>query len=173
MFNSGLNQPEDKGIVLADILESGVVDRDKSHCIDANYFKGGNLKSYFEKNRRQLVFQDRPCKLREKNQQGTSLCHHVATATDINGNESNKRIYAKTGKAPTLTTMGGGHREPRVYIDTGKYRKLTPRECMRLQTIPEHCIDVLLEVGISNTQLYKMTGNGWTMKVISHIFKQL
>ena len=32
------------------------VDRDKSYCIDANYFKGGNLKSYFEKRRRQLVF---------------------------------------------------------------------------------------------------------------------
>ena len=32
------------------------VDREKSHCLDANYFKGGNLKSYFEKHRRQLVF---------------------------------------------------------------------------------------------------------------------
>ena len=41
--------PEDRGIVLSDILEDGCTDRDKSHCIDANYFKGGNLKSYFEK----------------------------------------------------------------------------------------------------------------------------
>lgn len=32
------------------------VDRDKSYAIDANYYKGGNLKSYFEKRRRQLVF---------------------------------------------------------------------------------------------------------------------
>ena len=39
-----------------DIIEHGVVNRDKSYCIDANYFKGGNLKSYFEKHRRQLVF---------------------------------------------------------------------------------------------------------------------
>jgi hypothetical protein len=51
-----ITQPEDKGIVLKDILEDGLVDRDKSHCLDANYFKGGNLKSYFEKHRRQLVF---------------------------------------------------------------------------------------------------------------------
>lgn len=53
------------------------------------------------------------------------------------------------------------------------YRKLTPRECMRLQTVPEHHIDTLLDAGISNTQLYKMTGNGWTHKVIVHIFKGL
>jgi len=48
--------PDDKVIKLRDILEDGAVDRDKAHCIDANYFKGGNLKSYFEKHRRQLVF---------------------------------------------------------------------------------------------------------------------
>jgi DNA (cytosine-5)-methyltransferase 3A len=46
----------DRGILLADILEiQGDVDRDKSYCIDANYHKGGNLKSY-AKGRRQLVF---------------------------------------------------------------------------------------------------------------------
>jgi len=69
-----VGQPEDLGIMLSDCLESQTgeilyeepyvklnsktkfVDRDKSYCIDANYFKGGNLKSYFEKRRRQLVF---------------------------------------------------------------------------------------------------------------------
>lgn len=51
-----ITQPDDKGLVLKDILETGVVDRDKSFAIDANYFKGGNLKQYFEKHRRQLVF---------------------------------------------------------------------------------------------------------------------
>jgi len=50
-------------------------------------------------------------------------------------------------------------------------RKLTPSECMRLQAIPVRYIDKLLTSGISNTQLYKMTGNAWTMKVISHILK--
>ena len=52
-----------------------------------------------------------------------------------------------------------------------KIRKFTPRECMRLQTVPEHHIDTLLSAGISNTQLYKMTGNAWTMEVVKHIFK--
>ena len=51
-----ITQPNDLGIVLKDIIEDGVTDRTKSHCLDANYFKGGNLKSYFEKHRRQLIF---------------------------------------------------------------------------------------------------------------------
>lgn len=52
-------------------------------------------------------------------------------------------------------------------------RRLTPRECMRLQTVPEDKIDILLSCGISDTQLYKMAGNGWCIKVISHILKYL
>jgi len=208
----GVAQPEDKGFILKDILEDGVVDRSKSYCIDANYAKGGNLKQYFEKSRRQLVF-ERPCELKEFNKDST--CHHVATATDIKGNESIKRVYADSGKSPTVTTMGGGHREPKVlcgawrgrYIKDGKrqdhkgsvagkteqrleirqdgktntlttvqkdnvvvvpptYRKLTPLECERLQTVPDDYTE-----GVSNTQRYKMLGNGWTVDVIKHIFK--
>ena len=55
----------------------------------------------------------------------------------------------------------------------GRLRKLTPREYMRLQTIPEHHIDTLLDAGISNTQLYKMTGNAWTMEVVKHILNSI
>lgn len=59
-------------------------------------------------------------------------------------------------------------------LDTGyRIRKLTPRECMRLQTVPEHHINTLLSAGISNSQLYKITGNGWTVDIIAHIFKGL
>ena len=54
--NFEVTQPEDKGILLKDVLECGNVDRDKSYCIDANYHKGGNLEQYFNKSRRQLVF---------------------------------------------------------------------------------------------------------------------
>ena len=55
-----ISQPEDKGILLKDILEVDVdekyyVDRDKSHCIDANYHKGANWEQYKKKGRRQLV----------------------------------------------------------------------------------------------------------------------
>lgn len=44
---------------LQSILEPGwYTDRDKSYCIDANYFKGGDCKQYFNKSRRQIVFSD-------------------------------------------------------------------------------------------------------------------
>ena len=44
----GIEQPEDRGILLKDIIESGVILREKALCLDANYYKGGNLKQYFE-----------------------------------------------------------------------------------------------------------------------------
>ena len=48
------------------------------------------------------------------------------------------------------------------------YRKLTPIECERLQTIPDNWTDC-----ISKTQRYKSIGNGWTIDVIAHILKNI
>jgi len=123
--NIPVSQPEDKGIKLKDILEDGVVDRDKSHCLDANYWKGGNLKSYFEKHRRQLVFDSK-------------------TNTNTN-NIITQWMYG-------LTNL--------------EWRKLTPIECERLQTVPDNYTN-----HVSNTQRYKMLGNGMTVDVIAHILK--
>lgn len=53
------------------------------------------------------------------------------------------------------------------------FRMLTPRECFRLQTVPEHYIDKTLACGVSDSQLYKIAGNGWTVSVIAHIFESL
>ena len=51
-----VKQPEDLGIVLKDILEDDYgSERDKSYCIDANYFKGASVEQYQKKSRRQLV----------------------------------------------------------------------------------------------------------------------
>jgi len=47
--------PEDRGIILKDIIENADTDRLKSYCIDASYYKGANWKQYKEKGRRQLV----------------------------------------------------------------------------------------------------------------------
>ena len=57
-----------------------------------------------------------------------------------------------------------------IKLQDGYYiiRKLTVRECMRLQTVPEW-----YEFPVSNTQAYKMLGNGWTCEVIAHILKSL
>lgn len=150
----GVTMPEDRGIVLADILEDGSTDREKSHCIDANYFKGGNLRSYFEKHRRQLVFS------------ADGLCH-VADA-ELNGHDLVRRVYHPAGKSPTLNTCNGGNREVKVLWHKPEWRKLTPLECERLQTVPDN-----YTAGVSNTQRYRMLGNGWTVDVIAHIYKSM
>ena len=64
--------------------------------------------------------------------------------------------------------MGGGHREPKVYTEGMSWRKLTPLECERLQTVPDNYTN-----HVSNTQRYKMLGNGWTIEVITHILKNM
>lgn len=80
------------------------------------------------------------------------------------------RIYDINGQMPELTSSLNGRNN---ISDNYKLRRLTPRECGRLQTVPEHIIDKMLSSGISDTQLYKQFGNGWTIKVISHILKHL
>ena len=145
--------PEDKGIKLKDIIECGCVDREKSYCLDANYWKGGNLRTYFEKSRRQLVFGDG--------------CKQVGVA-DLNGHDILKRVYSVEGKSPTLNTCGGGNREPKIHCkdNTLQWRKLTVKECCRLQTLPDdYC------KAVSNSQGYKILGNGWTNEVIKFILK--
>lgn len=115
-----VTQPEDKGILLKDILETGVVDRDKSYCLDASYWKGTTLEQYLTKSRRQIVFTER-------------------------------------------------RTEEHILLDEqNKFRKLTPIECERLQTLPDN-----YTAGVSNTQRYKMLGNGWTVDILAHIFKGL
>lgn len=154
--NFEVTQPDDKGIALVDILESGVVDRDKSHCIDANYYKGGNLKSYFEKNRRQLVF-NKP----------------VRTGVIGKGRQG-ERIYSVFGKSPTLLCNPAGGNKPLYHGDIDGYRKLTPLECERLQSLPDNYTLVTDPHGkqlVSDTQRYKALGNGFTVDVIAHIFK--
>ena len=61
----------------------------------------------------------------------------------------------------------------RIPLDLFFFRYITPRECFRLQTVPEHLINKILSCGVSNSQLYKIAGNGWTDEVIAHIFRGL
>jgi len=86
-----------------------------------------------------------------------------------------KYLTRTTEKCGTIIALYAKQPSDAWYVsrDYGSVTMLTPRECMRLQTVPEHHIDTLLNAGISNTQLYKMTGNGFTMLVIKHIFKAL
>jgi site-specific DNA-cytosine methylase len=116
-----ITQPQDRDIILQDIIVSGVVNRAKSYCLDANYWKGTNVAQYIKKSRRQIVF---------------------------------------------LT-----HKDVKIAMDTpteAGFRKLLPIECERLQTLTDGYTD-----HVSNTQRYKMLGNGWTVAVIEHLFKHM
>ena len=101
----------------------------------------------------------------------------VGIAKDINGHDSLKRVYSEEGKAPTVNAHGGGNTEPKVAtnfnpkeygLERSDWRKLTPLECERLQTVDDNYTE-----GVSNSQRYKMIGNGWTVDVIKHIFESL
>ena len=146
--NIPFDMPEDKETMLADILEDGVTDREKSHCLDANYFKGGNLKSYFEKHRRQLVFTSGAFRGRYNSE----------------GKTEQKLELRYDGKTNSLTTV----QKDNVAVDLKEltWRKLSVKECERLQTVPDGYTE-----GVSNTQRYKMLGNGMTVDVIAHILK--
>ena len=84
-------------------------------------------------------------------------------------------IEPKSGKThPVYEVRNGlitikGKQYP-IKLADGYYiiRKLTVRECMRLQTVPEW-----YEFPVSDSQAYKMLGNGWTCEVIAHILKSL
>lgn len=80
------------------------------------------------------------------------------------------RIYSPEGKSVTLSAQpkGGSGGYSGLYGDEHHYRKLTPVECERLQTLPDNYTE-----GISNSQRYKCVGNGWTVDVIVHIFSFL
>ena len=94
----------------------------------------------------------------------------VGLATDVKGHDILKRVYSTEGKSPTLTAASGGNLEKKIAVSETHYRKLTPTECERLQTVPD---GYTAKAGTSNTQRYRMLGNGWTIDVISHILKNM
>ena len=98
--------------------------------------------------------------------------HGILIAGKLPGNhDQNSRVYDPDGLSPTLSTMQGGGQEPKI-IQNFRIRKLTPRECWRLQGFPDWAFDKAQEVN-SNSQLYKQAGNSVTVNVIAAIAKEL
>ena len=283
-----IEQPEDRGILLRDILETGVAWSEKSYCITATEAKGSNPQQTLTKHRRTMVaepivvngmkngkartvdahmgklennlvprinnpnqakqqydciaepvrvgtiendaknsaFDSQQYRVYSPDGKSVTLCGNggglgaktglYATPVDTDadgilhlgslyGQHSRWGVFAKDGKCPTITAsmgMGGGHvpmvptrtdeeghcqknpttakqiyevRDGKISIGNTWYpiklrdgfyiiRKLTVRECMRLQTVPEEYV-----FPVSNSQAYKMLGNGWTVDVIAHI----
>lgn len=160
----GITQPKDKGITLPDILECDTVQLKQL----ARGFNKGCINRVVEKS---------PTI-------STSCWQHNNFFKCINTHETNKTV-TKTDKSYTLTARYAGavawnsaERKQCSMVVVGEsdaegantyggneYRKLTPIECERLQTIPDDYTK-----SVSNSQRYKMIGNGWTVDVIAYIF---
>lgn len=197
-----IRQPEDKGILLKDILEENV---DKKY-----YLK--NPKINFEG----LDLDEKSRTLRTSGRDSQSDKHnHNLICVASRGRDPENPKSRKTGlptsqvieprfdgKTNCLTSVGKdnlifaknyiqwdvggkGHnsQQSRAFYEAGKYgslvaqnrtekvvikntiRRLTPIECERLQTVPDN-----YTAHVSDSQRYKMLGNGWTVDVIAHIF---
>ena len=81
------------------------------------------------------------------------------------GTTEQKLELNQSGKSNSLTTV---QKDSVVVNDNLSWRKLTPLECERLQTVPDNYTN-----HVSNTQRYKMLGNGWTVDVIAHILNNM
>lgn len=184
-------QPEDRGILLKDIIEKEV---------DEKYFTKMDFTKRFDYKHHKEPFEEKATALRATDYKGT---HNVVYQY--------RRTYwreTKGGKVPTLTAnMGtGGNNVPytvavipeaerpkgnylprervlgvngkfravstisnqQPWIDGNPIRKLTPLECERLQCVPDGYTD-----GVSNTQRYKALGNAFNADVVAHILKHL
>ena len=125
----GIEQPEQRGIVLRDILEDNPENQFYYSKKSRDYMERGNEKWQQAGKRRADRYEQSADK--EKSFTITANWHkgvpynyfketkplHIGTAVDIKGHDQIKRVYSEDGKSPTLTTCGGGHREPKVMVD--------------------------------------------------------
>ena len=153
-----IKQPNDKGILLKDVLDLAVENK---------YYLTEKGTSYITNNERlkkkftALNGGKTLTLMSQYNQSknGTFLC------VDGNGRIDSE----KTGTLTQRYYKGVENYGSNPFLLTNhKFRKLTPIECERLQTVPENYTDC-----VSDTQRYKMLGNGWTVDVIAHIFKNI
>jgi DNA-cytosine methyltransferase len=171
---------EDKGIVLRDILEPEVEEKYYAgKKLRESYMGGNQLNPKYKSQCNTIYPTDGKFATLCAGTHGYSFGYVPAPSPDgliLVGDAgiSDKysyvnRVYHPDGKGPSLVSSDGGHLQPKISDNTTTYRKLTPLECERLQTVPEGYTDK----GISDTQRYKMLGNGWTVDVVSHIMKGL
>ena len=193
-------QPEDRGILLKDVLESGLSIRgEKSHAVISSAGRTTE-REYFKKNQGDIVAEPVPCALRSwprikkdgierfkrletktdgkansitSVQQDSMVCEPIRLGTLPNkGKGQANRIYSVRGKSVCLNALGGGGG-----AKTGLYKvDLPDGDYIVRKLTPIEC-EMLQTLpdnytsGISNTQRYKAIGNGWTVDVIAHILK--
>jgi len=183
-------QPEDKGLVLKDILDPSVTSflpettamrsrtqRNVRETIDkantltagckgsqsngATVVKVGNQEVKIGVQSYREVRTEGSKKIRREVRKKTGKDYTPFRAKELQARDD--------GKVGTVTpSLNNDHKISLTKSDTQEvyWRVLTPLECERLQTVPDNYTE-----GVSNTQRYKMLGNGWTVDVICHILK--
>lgn len=143
-----ITQPEDEGIFIRDILEDDV---DEKYYLSQKAVEGMVNRA----------------KINSEKRRGFR-----ATVVSPDG-KSNTLCVSPAGLEYNLIAADGGRGGKSIGITEAlqsdiPLRRLTPVECARLQTVPSW-----YEWAVSDTQIYRMCGNGWTVRVIEHILKNL
>ena len=169
--NWDFEQPEDKGILLKDIVLSDVfpvalhnlyggfnekavrVFEGKSPTL-RTAAGGGHIPSFVKS---ELIHSQKAIDYMNRKTKGGRTHWDFKHHSDIR-NDKSAAIVANFFKGVPFN----------VFKDWDCVRKFHPIECERLQNLPDN-----YTAGVSNTQRYKALGNGWTVDVIAHIFKSL
>lgn len=164
-------QPEDKGLLLKDILETEV---------DAKFYLSEKVINNMLQHQQWMreegsgSIESKAPILTANAWKQNNLVVERSGVKQLNPSKESagkqpyqqNRVYNTEGKSPALMY---GHAGSTINIfEEGKLRRLTPLECSRLQTIPSWYV-----WQCSDTQTYKLLGNGWTVEVIKHIFSYL
>lgn len=183
-------QPSDRGIYIGDILDEEVDEKyymrnlplnEETSCLtdggqgyianSANIVLSvGSLRFFGQTEFRAMKTMKSPClnaQLREDGNNQPVVALSVGTWRTHKDGQGFRPITG--GKAPCIPARArnDGSGQPVAKIGC-MLRRLTPTECSRLQTIPDW-----YKWGCSDTQIYKMLGNGWTVEVIKHILSHI
>mgnify|MGYP000314239180 FL=1 len=170
-----ITQPEDEGIFIRDILE-----RDRDSIIVASRGRTGpdgvtrqhleprtdgksNCLTTVQKDNLLAVLKEMSPRVVDVSISENGIRPHRGDARKSGIGELGT-IRFESSKADTLLTSS----KPIILDREWTLRRLTPVECARLQTVPDW-----YEWVVSDTQIYRMCGNGWTVRVIEHILKNL
>ena len=153
--------PEDKGIMLKDILEP-------VEQIDDAYYYSDKSIAYMERGNDK--WQQAGARRADRYTQTPDTKKAFTITANFHKGVPYNYFDDIRDKSKCVRSGGRGSYDRHEWdsVDTHHIRKLTVTECERLQTVPDG-----YTCGVSNTQRYKMLGNGWTVDVVKHIFEGL
>ena len=153
--------PFDKGIMLKDILEP-------VEQIDDAYYYSDKSIAYME--RGNAKWQQAGARRADRYTQTPDTKKAFTITANFHKGVPYNYFDDVRDKSKCVRSGGRGSYDRHEWdsVDTHHIRKLTVTECERLQTVPDG-----YTCGVSNTQRYKMLGNGWTVDVVKHIFEGL